>query len=290
VVAVRATSGLSVRRLAQAFAEPRSSVGRWVRPHQEAGRKPRLCPVSGDPVLRSKIKVLCEEPRHRTFGHRFICALLRRGGLRINRKTVLRVMRSLGYTQSRVFRRPGRPKRVERMRPGRANTAWQIDMTSFQLSDLTPAYLVTVVDCYTRQIVGWTLDRRCRASEWTAAARQALEARGLTSKDLCNDLVLRSDNGSQPCSKRFIEFLGQCGVKGQYTGYNAPDDNAYVERVIRTITEEEIWGNAYDTFSEARGAVADYVRFYNGERPHSSLNYRTPDEVDRETRLTLKAA
>ncbi len=287
---VRTSSGLSVRRLALAFDEPVSTVGRWIQAPKPKGKNPRRCPVSGDPALRSKIKDLCEVPRHQTFGHRFICALLRRDGIRINRKTVLRVMKSMGYTQSRVFRKRGRPKRVEKMRPDCANTAWQIDMTSFQLSDLTPAYLVTVVDCFTRQIVGWTLDRRCRATEWTAAARQALETRGLTSKDLCKDLVLRSDNGSQPCSKRFVEFLSQCGVKGQYTGYNAPDDNAYVERVIRTIKEEEVWGNDYDTFSEARDAISEYVRFYNGDRPHSSLDYRTPDEADRETRVTLKAA
>jgi len=165
------------------------------------------------------------------------------------------------------------------MRPTRANEAWQIDMTSFQLSDLTPVFLVTVIDCRTREIVGWTLDRRCRASEWTSAVRTALEARGLTTKTACAGLVLRSDNGAQPCSKRFVDYLGAVGVKGQYTGYNAPDDNAYVERVIRTIKEEEIWLNSYDTLFEARAALQAYIRHYNVERPHSALDYQTPAEV-----------
>lgn len=287
---LHAVYGLSVNRLAHAFDEPRSTVGRWVRPPVDRVRKPRPCPVSGDPDVRQRIKGLCQMPRHQTFGHRFICALMCRAGHRINRKTVLRVMQSLDLTQQRVFRKPGRPKRVEKMRPDRPNTAWQVDMTSFQLSDLTPAYLVTVLDCFTRQIVGWTLGRRCRASEWTAAIRQALEARSFTSKELCGDLTLRSDNGSQPCSKHFIEFLSQHGVKGQYTGYNAPDDNAYVERVIRTIKTEEIWANEYDTFSEAQDAIADYVRFYNSDRPHSSLGYRTPDEANTVAQVSLKAA
>ena len=70
-------------------------------------------------------------------------------------------------------------------------------------------FLVVVIDCYTRQIVGWTLDRRCRASEWVAAVRQALEGQGLTEKLESGFLVLRSDNGAQPCAKRFVEFLGQ---------------------------------------------------------------------------------
>jgi len=72
---------------------------------------------------------------------------------------------------------------------------------------------------------------------------------------------------------------GDSGVKGQYTGYDAPDDNAYVERVIRTIKEEEIWPNQYDTLSEAREAIEAYVKYYNEQRIHSALDYQTPSEV-----------
>jgi putative transposase len=107
----------------------------------------------------------------------------------------------------------------------------------------------------------------------------ALESEGLTSKKDCRQLTVRSDNGSQPCSKKFVEFLGKVGVRGQYTGYNAPDDNAYIERVIRTVKEEEIWPNVYDSVSEARGAIETYVNYYNDERIHSALDYRTPNEV-----------
>jgi putative transposase len=154
-------------------------------------------------------------------------------------------------------------------------------MTSVQLSDLTPLFLVTVIDCCTREIVGWTLDRRCRAKEWTAAVRMALESRALMDRDACRSagLVLRSDNGAQPCSKAFVEFLSRRGVRGQYTGYDAPDDNAYVERVIRTIKEEEVWPNLWETWSEAHQAIADYIEYYNNERVHSALDYRTPTEA-----------
>jgi putative transposase len=164
------------------------------------------------------------------------------------------------------------------MRPVAPNQGWQIDMTSFALSDLTGLYLVLVTDCCTRRIVGWTLDRRCRAGEWISALRMALESQGLVSKEACRKLTLRSDNGSQPCSRRFVEYLGRTGVVGQYTGYNAPDDNAYVERVIRTVKEEEIWPNVYDSFFEASAAIEAYVNYYNSERIHSALDYRTPDE------------
>jgi putative transposase len=165
------------------------------------------------------------------------------------------------------------------MRPAGPNRGWQIDMTSFTLSDLTPLFLVLVTDCYSRKIVGWTLDRCSRAGEWIGALRMALESEALTTKEACRQLVVRSDNGSQPCSKKFVEYLGKVGVRGQYTGYNAPDDNAYIERVIRTVKEEEIWPNVYDTLSEAWAGLESYVNYYNQERIHSALGYRTPNEV-----------
>jgi len=289
---VREESGWSVRRLARSFAEPAASVGRWIRPKGPESPEAviRRRPVSGDPEFRARVKALCEEPRHRTFGHRRIRALLwRRWSLRASRKAVCRVMRELGLSRPKLWHRTNRPKRVERMKPTRANEAWQVDMTSFQLADLSPLFLVLVTDCCTRQIVGWTLDRRCRASEWVAALRLALESRGLVTKEVCRGLTLRSDNGAQPCSKKFIEFLGSTGVRGQYTGYNAPDDNAYVERVIRTLKEEEIWPNAYDTLTEARAAIESYIRYYNNERIHSALGYQTPSEFAA-THVTLVAA
>lgn len=283
---------MSVRRLAKTFQQARGTVGRWVREDRAAeAASVRIRPVSGNEQLRLRVKALCEEPRHERFGHRRIRALLRRRfGIEVSRKTVLRIMDDLKLKRKRIWHKPARPKRVEKMTPEKPNEAWQIDMTSFQLSNLTPLFLVVVIDCCTREIVGWTLDRRCRASEWLNAVRVAQEERELTTKDACAELVLRSDNGAQPCSKKFVEYLGKAGITGQYTGYNAPDDNAFVERVMRTIKEEEVWPNVYDTFTEAWDAIDQYVRYYNNKRIHSSLDYQTPSEVAAEKGITLKAA
>ena len=283
-------SGLSIRRMARALDEPASTVGGWVVPPRPRVRGTRHCPVSGDADLREAVRQLCDEPRHRTFGYRRIWALLRRRkGIFVNKKTVWRIMHEKGLSRPKIWRRSRRPKRVEKMRQTRPNEGWQIDMTSFHLSDMTPLFLVMVTDCHTRQIVGWTLDRRCRASEWVSAVRMGLESRGLSTKAACAALTLRCDNGSQPCSKKFVEYLGRTGVKGQYTGYDAPDDNAYIERIIRTVKEEEIWPNLYDMVSEARSAIEAYVNYYNQERIHSTLGYKTPNEVA-VARVTLAAA
>ncbi len=270
---------VSIRRLGRVFDEPVSTVGRWVGPERKFEPVARHCPVSGDADLRRQLEQLCEEPRHLMFGYRRIWALLRRYGWSVNKKTVWKMMHEMGLCRPKVWHRPWRSKRVEKMRPEKPNVGWQIDMTCFMLSDMKMVYLVGVVDCCTRQIVGWTLSHRARAVEWTCAVRMALESQGLMSKDDCCGLVLRSDNGAQPCSKKFVEFLGRVGVKGQYTGYDSPDDNAYVERVFRTIKEEEVWPNEYDSFAEAHKAIEDYVNYYNEERVHSALDYRTPNET-----------
>jgi putative transposase len=280
---------MSVRRLARALEMPASTVGRWT--GAQIRREPRSPVAPHDEELAEKVKALCLEPRNRTFGHRRIRALLKRvHGLSVGRKKALRIMRRLGLTQRRIRYKEARPKRVEKMRPSRPNEAWQIDMTSFQMSDLTPLFLVVVIDCCTRQVVGWNLHRRCRAGEWVSAVRMALEARGLGAKESCQGLTLRSDNGCQPCSKEFRAYLSRMGVTAQYTGYDAPDDNAYVERVMRTIKEEEVWCNAYDTLAEAWDGLAEYFRYYNAERIHASLGYQTPDEVNAAALVTLAAA
>lgn len=282
---------MSIRRLAVAFDEPPATVARWVSPRQRKSAEEiaRRCPVSSAPELRSKVRELCEEPRHEQFGHRRVRAMLRRRfDVRVSRETVRRIMREERLSRPKIWRRPSRPNHVEKARPARPNEFWQVDMTSFQLSDLTPLFLVVIIDCFTREIVGYTLDRRCRAREWVAAVRTAIEQRGIT-EETARALTLRSDNGSQPCSKDFVEYLGSVRVRGQYTGYNAPDDNAFVERVIRTIKEEEVWPNLWDTVSEAREAIENYVAYYNIDRIHSALDYATPKEVA-DASAALKAA
>lgn len=159
------------------------------------------------------------------------------------------------------------------MRPNRGR---QIDMTGLALSYFTSVYLVILTDCYTRKLVGRNLNGRYRTGKWASALRTALESEKPTRKEACRQC---SDNSSQPCSRNFIEYSGKTGVRGQYSGYDVPDDNACMERVIRTVREEEIWPNVYHTRSEARAAIEGYLSYYNQKRVHSALGYRTPNEV-----------
>jgi len=72
--------------------------------------------------------------------------------------------------------------------------------------------------------------------------------------------------------------LSSSCAKGQYTGYNASDDNAYIERTLRTV-KEEIWQNQYDSFAEDHKGIYDYIQYYNEEWVHSALKYKMPNEA-----------
>lgn len=145
---------ISVSRLSEAFAEPRSTVGRWVGPKRKSAPRKRHCPVSGDSAIIAGVRELCFMDRHRTYGYRRIHALLRRQDVHINGKTVLKIMRDETLVQPKVWWRPKRPHRVEKMVPVGPNQGWQIDMTSFQLAGMTTLFLVVVIDCYSRKIMG----------------------------------------------------------------------------------------------------------------------------------------
>jgi putative transposase len=272
---------------------PVSTIGRCLKNQSDDNHLVRcpLRPVSDDIVIRDKIKELCEKQRHEMYGHSRIRAhLIAALNIPVSRKTVFKIMKELGLTKPRIRYKSMRPKRIEKMTPDSPNKAWQIDMTSIYLSDMTPLFLIVVIDCFTRKLVGWTLDRRCRASEWISALRLALDNQKINSEEARRSLTLRSDNGCQPTSNKYVKYLKETGINGQYTGYNAPDDNAFVERVIRTIKEEEIWLNLYDSWSDAHEAVDEYIQFYNNERIHSALNYKTPKDIETCWNSTLKAA
>lgn len=67
-------------------------------------------------------------------------------------------------------------------------------------------------------------------------------------------------------------------MKHERTGYHNPDADGYIERFFRSLKEEEVWMQEYDNFAEAKIAIKTYIEFYNKERPHSALGYRTPQE------------
>jgi transposase InsO family protein len=95
---------------------------------------------------------------------------------------------------------------------------------------------VSVIDCCTREIVGWDLSNRCRTEDALAAVEQALLHR-LPAGSREANLTLTTDNGTQFTSSRFLETLGRLGITHRHTAYHHPEGNSYIERFHRTLKE-----------------------------------------------------
>jgi len=213
----------------------RQAIYRVPRPRKspDAARRP---PV--DDVEAAIVEVAEQNP---TDGYRIVTAWVRRRlGRAVNRKRVLRVMRERKLIQRRTHeprrRRPGF-FRVER--PGQL---WHLDMTSIWVAEHGWVYLNAIIDCCTREIVGWELSLRCRAVEAIAVIEQAVREQGIRPATL----TLGTDNGS--------------------------------ESWFRYLKERCVWRHEFETLDQAREVIAAYIEHYH-HRPHSRLDYRTPREV-----------
>jgi putative transposase len=206
-------------------------------------------------------------------GYRMVCAFVRRRLSRpVNRKRVLRVMRERKLIQRR------RPLE-RRKRPGffpveRPRQLWQLDMTSVWVAEHGWCYLNAIIDCCTREIVAWQLGLRCRADEAIAVVEQAVALHGIEP----GELTLGSDNGSAFTARRFKARLVELGIKHRRGGYRDPESQAFIESWFGKLKEREVWLNQYETLADARHGISGYVERYH-HRPHSGLDYRTPDEV-----------
>jgi putative transposase len=166
--------------------------------------------------------------------------------------------------------------RVEAAEPSQI---WQSDMTKIWAGPAVGwAYLVGVIDCCTREIVGWNLSNRCRTEEALAAVEQAVLER-LPAGSRQTTLTLTTDNGTQFTSSRFMETLAQLGITHRRTAYHHPQGNSYIERFHRSLKEEEVWTSEYRNLPEARESIGRYVQEYNQDRPHRGIGNRTPHEA-----------
>ena len=214
------------------------------------------------------------------YGYRRVAWWLRRKeGLGVNRKRVLRVMRERGLLVRSRRLRARRKKEWGRVEATQPNQIWQSDMTKIWAGPAVGwAYLVSVIDCCTREIVGWYLSNRCRTEDALAAIEQAVLER-LPTGSREAQLTLTTDNGTQFTSARFLETLGRLGITHRRTAYHHPEGNSYIERFHRSLKEEEVWTAEYRSVAEARSCIARWIEEYNHDRPHRGVENRTPREA-----------
>lgn len=198
--------------------------------------------------------------------------------LGLNRKRVQRLMRNMGLEaigpKPRTTRRakehkiyPYLLRNVEVTRP---DQVWSTDITYIPLAD-GYLYLTAVLDWYSRYVLAWRLSPTLEGTFCVEALDEAL---GISQPEIFN-----TDQGSQFTSSAFMGRLEERGIAISMDGRGRALDNAFSERLWRTVKYEEVYLQEYDNGEDALGSLKRYWRFYNRARPHQSLGYRTPAAV-----------
>ena len=223
------------------------------------------------------------------YGYRRIWALLRFGDkpMIINRKRVQRLMQVHGL-QVKVRRRQARRRHhLGRVEVNDSNLLWGVDMTRIWCGEDGWASLFAIVDHCDRECVGFRFGLDSKAVRAREALDEAVTYRFGSPKCVPTDLQIRADNGSQFGARVFLNEIDRLGLTLTYTPYRSPQGNAIVERFFRSLKEECVWHHRFESFEQAEQVIADWIRFYNEERMHSRLGYRSPRKY-REIRALRK--
>ena len=215
---------------------------------------------------------------HPYYGSRRITVELRRDGLQVNRKGVQRHMREMGLVgvcpgpnlSKRALQHQVYPYLLGSIRAAYPNHIWGIDVTYVRLR-AGWMYLVAILDWFSRYVVEWELDQTLEIGFVLTAVDRAL--------DRVAPVIWNSDQGSHFTSPQYLARLQARDVQISMDGKGRALDNVFTERLWRTVKYENVYLADYASPKAAREGLAQYLAFYNGERPHQALGYRTPAEV-----------
>jgi putative transposase len=135
--------------------------------------------------------------------------------------------------------------------------------------------LALVIDCHTRQLLGWQLSRTGRATTAAAALEQALIARFGTLDRVLESFLLRSDNGLVFTRRHYTRLVRSYGLQQEFITPHCPQQNGMVERVIRTLKEQCAHRHRFESQPHAMRVIGDWIAFYNHRRPHQALGMKT---------------
>ena len=238
--------------------------------------KPRPVPAEDLKIMRRLDELHLDYP---FAGSRMLRDMLKREGISIGRRHVATLMKRMGIEA--IFRRPNtsKPAPGHKVYPyllrgktiERADHVWAMDITYIPMARGF-VYLAAVVDVFSRRVLSHRVSITMEADFCIEALREALAKHGKPE-------IFNTDQGSQFTSADFTGVLLDAKIPISMDGKGAWRDNVFVERLWRSVKYEEVYLRAYETVSEARASIGRYLAFYNGQRPHSSLDRRTPDEA-----------
>ncbi len=214
---------------------------------------------------------------HPRYGYRRVHALLKRGGQTVNRKRVVRVWQKFALQVPRSKKLKKRVRQTEPVMPTatRPNEVWTYDFVFDRDAAGRRLKLLTLMDEFTREGLAIRVGRSFKAIQVKEVLRSVGTERGYPE-------FLRSDNGSEFIAGIIKEFLAQNNIKAAYIEPGSPWQNGKGESFNGKFRDECLRMEIFGNIKEAEVIAEQWRKFYNGERPHSSLAYQTPNEFRRD--------
>ena len=212
-------------------------------------------------------------------GSRMLRDFLNREGVEVGRRHVGTLMKRMGIEA--IYRKPNTskptsgnkiyPYLLRGLRVDRPNQVWAMDITYIPMARGF-VYLTAVVDWFSRRVLSHRVSITMEAAFCVEALEEALARYGKPE-------IFNTDQGSQFTGQAFTSVLLANKIAISMDGKGAWRDNVFVERIWKSVKYEEVYLHAYDNVGVARASIGRYLNFYNGVRPHSSLDRMTPDEA-----------
>jgi putative transposase len=240
-----------------------------------------------DTDLRDRVELVQTE--HPRSGYRTMLHYLRRGGVRVGERKLRRIMKKydLHARIKRAFVRTTDSNHGHRvypnLLPGRTvmglNEVWTADLTYIRIENGF-VYLAIILDLYSRRVIGWHVSKRIDGDLAVTALRMAIERR--KPKPGC---VHHSDRGVQYLCKDYVELLEKKEFWISNSAKGNPYDNAWTERFMRTLKQEEVYLANYETYLDVIENLPRFIEeVYNEKRVHSAIDYMTPNELEERVR------
>jgi putative transposase len=226
-------------------------------------------------LLKAIDKLFTDAP---FLGARRLKEMLQHQGYNVSRRRVRRLMRVLGieaiYPRPKTtIRNPEHkvfPYLLRGLTIDRPDQVWATDVTYIPMHKGF-VYLIAIMDWYSRYVLSWELSNSLDTTFCVEALKSALT--------LSRPEIFNTDQGSQFTAEDFQKPLKEAGIRISMDGRGRWMDNVFVERLWRSIKYEEVYLHAYESIKEARTSIGRWFNFYNYQRPHQSLDYKTPYEI-----------
>ncbi|WP_090960182.1 IS3 family transposase [Nitrosospira sp. Nsp18] len=227
---------------------------------------------------------------HPFMGARMLRDQLNREGYDVGRKHVGTLMKRMGIEA--LYRKPGTSKKhpgheiypylLRGLAINRANQVWALDTTYIPMAKGF-VYLTAVVAWASRRVLAAKVAITLEACHAVEVLQEAFSRHGRPE-------IVNTDQGSQFTAHEFLQAVKEQGGKPSMDGRGAWRDNVFVERLWKSVKYERVYLHAYDSVTEARASIMQYMDWYNQARPHSGLEKKTPDEAYAVMLPTVKLA